>query len=96
MAYFNESSQAIYLYTPPLQGDFINGYFQLGIFSHWAVCIRERCYEVTKDDKSEFVYKPTPEQEWRAKRQYDSTKRPARLGYMAKPHSDNIVHTVGT
>ncbi len=65
--------KAIYLYTTPLR--YQRNLFKLkkpiDVFAHWAICIQDRCYELTRNtdrDKKKkepkYFIKVTEEQEW--------------------------------
>lgn len=94
-------SQAIYLYTTAMKGDFLNGSLKkpIDIFAHWAVCIQGVCYELRGGDKKKgepkFLYKPIPEQEWRKTRGYVNREEPTLVGYMNRPYGPNVIHEVG-
>ncbi len=96
-----DPSQAIYLYTAPLRNDIINGSRKklIDIFAHWAVCIQGVCYElrggIKKNGEPKFLYKPTPEQEWRNTRKYEGREDAKHVGYMTAPYPPWVIHEVG-
>ncbi|KAF2469612.1 uncharacterized protein BDR25DRAFT_304344 [Lindgomyces ingoldianus] len=96
-AFSKDSSQAIYLYTTPLRGDFVNGSRKkpIDIFAHWAVCIQGICYELRGGDKKKgepkFLYKSISEQEWRETRQYKDREEPKHVGYMIRPYTPEVI-----
>lgn len=86
-------SQAIYLYTPPLRHDPVNGNLKnnINMFAHWAVCIQGVCYELTGKHEG---YQWKLEQDWRKTRQLQD-QQPEHVGYMTMPYTPAIIHKVG-
>lgn len=88
-----DSSQAIYLYTPPLRHDPVNGNLKknIDIFAHWAVCIQGVCYELTGEREG---YRSRPEQDWRRMRHLQD-QEPTHVGYMTMPYTPEEIDKVG-
>ena len=97
----DDDPQAIYLYTAPLRHDFLNSKFKkpIGMFAHWAICIQGVCYEVTQGDKKKgepkYLYKWTPEQEWRESRPYKDRVTREHVGMMTKPYTPEKIDEIG-
>jgi hypothetical protein len=98
--YNMNSPQAIYLYTTPLNHDFINGSFKkpINLFAHWAICIDNTCYELRagdkkKGEKEKFLYKSVPVEVWIRNRNY--TGQPKPVGHLSGQYSSRVIDLVG-